>query len=74
MTEATTVEQLKESLGFSAYGDLAANAFNQRYRRIRTIALTLDDSMTEAEYDALDLVERPLSPGPPLNPWPIDGA
>ncbi len=74
VTEATAVEQLKESLGFSAYGDLAANAFDQRYRRIRTIALTLDDSMTEAEYDALDLVERPLSPGPPLNPWPIDGA
>lgn len=70
MTESAAVEQLKESSGLSAHGDLAASAFDQRSKQVRSIALALDDSMTEAEYDALDLVERPLSPGPPLNPWP----
>lgn len=70
-TESSAVEQLKDSLGFSAYGDLAVRAFEQRYKRLRSFALAMDDKpMTEAEYDALDLVERPLSPGPPINTWP----
>lgn len=67
--DGAAVEQLKASLSFSAYGDLAAEAFDERHRRGRSIAIA-DGSMTEAEFDALDLVESPLSPGPPLNVWP----
>ncbi len=68
-TESSAVEQLKASLGFNAYGDLAVRAFDDRHKAIRSIALA-DGSMTEAEFEALDLVETPLSQGPPLNTWP----
>ncbi len=71
VTESAAVEQLKSSLGFTSYGDLAVQAFNERYKRVRSMSIALGDgSMSEAEFDALDLVERPLSPGPPITIWP----
>lgn len=71
-TESVAVERLKEYLDFRAYGDLAVRAFEERRKRMRLFAIA-DGSMTDEEFDALEVVERPLSPGPPLNSWPPVG-
>lgn len=42
-TESSAVEQLKDSLGFSAYGDLAVRAFDERYKRVRSLVLAMGE-------------------------------